>query len=144
MPVHTFATLLHFKDDVGVFTRRETTTWHQWDVEAQSRSTSRMSKHDHVTLHNCPHLLGMQVGRQLADGERCARWGSAALKRAGCARQNSGPLGQQQAGFGGQRVGSRPSFSDVGCQCAAADVIAALRRYYRSAKLVLVRRSLGE
>jgi hypothetical protein len=36
-----------------------------------------MSEHDHVTLHNCPHLLGMPAGRQLAGGERCNWWGSA-------------------------------------------------------------------
>jgi hypothetical protein len=40
-----------------------------------------------------------------------------------------GPLGQQQARFGGQRAGSRPSFSALGCRCAVADVNSALRRF---------------
>jgi hypothetical protein len=34
-----------------------------------------------------------------------------------------------QAGFGGQQVGSQPSFSVLGCRCAGAEVNAALRRF---------------
>jgi hypothetical protein len=35
----------------------------------------------------------------------------------------------RQAGFGGQQVGSRPSFSALGCRCAGTEVNAALRRF---------------
>jgi hypothetical protein len=52
-----------------------------------------------------------------------------ALKRAGCAQPNAGVLGWQQAGFGGQQVGSQPSFSVLGCRHAGAEVNEALRRF---------------
>jgi hypothetical protein len=45
-----------------------------------------------------------------------------------CTANFPGPLGQQQARFGGQRAGSRPSFSALGCRCAVADASAMLRR----------------
>jgi hypothetical protein len=50
-----------------------------------------------------------------------------ALKSAGCAQPNAGALERRQAGFGGQQVGSRPSFSALGCRCAGAEVNAALQ-----------------
>jgi hypothetical protein len=40
-----------------------------------------------------------------------------------------GWLRQLQAGFGGQRVGSRPSCSVLGCRCFVSAVDAALRRF---------------
>jgi hypothetical protein len=52
-----------------------------------------------------------------------------ALKRAGCAQPNAGALRRQQAGFSGQQVGSRPSFSVLGCQRAGAEVNEVLRRF---------------
>jgi hypothetical protein len=67
-----------------------------------------------------------------------------ALKRAICAQPNAGTLGWQQAGFGGQQVGSRPSFSALGCRCVVAEGMQRFGDLYRSAKLVLVRRSLAE
>jgi hypothetical protein len=44
----------------------------------------------------------------------------------------SGPLGQQQAGFGGQQAGSQPSFTVLGCRCTVAGVTSALRRLHQS------------
>jgi hypothetical protein len=52
-----------------------------------------------------------------------------ALKRAGCAQPNAGALGRQQAGFGGQQVGSLPSFSALGCRRAGTEVNKALGRF---------------
>jgi hypothetical protein len=51
-----------------------------------------------------------------------------ALKRAGFVQQNARVLGRQQAGFGGQQVGSRPS-SALGCRRAEAEMNEELRRF---------------
>jgi hypothetical protein len=52
-----------------------------------------------------------------------------ALKRAGCAQPNAGAFGRQQAGFGRQQVGSRPSFSVLGCRRTGAEVNETLRKF---------------
>jgi hypothetical protein len=58
-----------------------------------------------------------------------------ALKRAGCVQPTAGALGQQQAGFGRQQVGSWLSFSALGCWCAGAEVNAALQRFLPVSKV---------
>jgi hypothetical protein len=62
------------------------------------------------------------------------RWMVAPKRAILCTANFSGPLGQQQARFGGQRAGSRPSFSALGYRCAVADVGAALRRFAPAGK----------
>jgi hypothetical protein len=93
-----------------------------------------MSEHDHVTLHNCPCLLDMQATGSLRTANVATDEEVRALKRADCAQPKARALRRQQAGFGGHQVGSRPSFSVLGCWCAVAEVNAALRRFLPVAK----------